>query len=167
MTDRTSGVEISPAGRRRVPGPCRCTSGAHAVLLVDPDPHLRDIFTALFAFHGYPVVAVASGEEALQCARSCRFCAVVLEMEIADGSGLAVARRLREDPATAEVALVVTTSRSGLLARRQAWQVGSHGYLEKPFFPRDLLAEVERVLSSWSAVGESGGGRQRLELLHP
>jgi DNA-binding response OmpR family regulator len=128
--------------------PCRCAPGSNTILLVEPDACLRDIYVTLFTFHGYSVEAVETGREALECARARHVCVMVIEMELPDTGGLKIAQELREGPGTASTALILTTARSGVLARRLAWQVGCRGYLEKPFVPRELISEVERILST-------------------
>lgn len=130
---------VGGATGERAPGPA-------TVLVADADACLRDIFATFLGHHGYRAVEAADGIEALELARGLRPDAMILDMDVPHLDGLAVTRLLQQDPATACTAVVLLSVRSAVLARLEARRAGGHGFLEKPFAPHELLAEVRRVL---------------------
>ncbi|HEX2189165.1 MAG TPA: response regulator [Longimicrobiaceae bacterium] len=122
--------------------------GGATVLVADADEHLRDIYATLLGHHGYRPVEAADGLAAVTLARELRPDALVLDLEIPGPGGVEVMRLLRDDPATAEIPTVLLSVRSEVGVRLQARRVGGLGFLEKPFAPGQLLAEVRRALAT-------------------
>ena len=86
-------------------------AGAERVLVVDDEPDI----VALVAYHlakaGYRVATASSGADALVAAQQERPALIVLDLMLPDLSGFAVLERLRADPATKDVAVLMLTAR--------------------------------------------------------
>lgn len=133
------------AARDAVP-PHRPGTGPATVLVVDADADLREIYATLLVHHGYRALEAENGTVAFGLARERRPDAVVLDLDIPGVDGLEVIRLLRDDPATAPIPVILLSVRSEVRVRVEAHRAGGRGFLEKPFAPRQLLVEVQRLL---------------------
>ena len=128
------------------------------VLIVDDEAAIRDLVEDTLALAGHDVIVAASGVEALAQIATCRPDCLVLDVMMPGMSGLEVLNRLRQDPATSGLPVIMLTARVDDVSTWQGWQAGADLYLEKPFDPADLTAWVQRVvpcrrtphLSAWS-----------------
>jgi two-component system phosphate regulon response regulator PhoB len=123
------------------------------VLLVEDHPTMRASLRAVLESEGHEVLEAADGREALEVVASADV--VVLDLQVPVVPGDEVLRRLRGDPATARLPVVVVTA-TGEEGRRAALALGADDYLTKPFGPDVLLRTIERVLPS---AGSSGASR--------
>ena len=69
---------------------------APSILLVDDDPDICESLTDLLEHHGYRVDSVSTGAQAIEKAKVDRFNAVILDLNLPDGDGIAVLRVLKE-----------------------------------------------------------------------
>jgi response regulator RpfG family c-di-GMP phosphodiesterase len=120
------------------------------ILLVDDEPALRELLRATFEGADVSVDEAASGLEAEARIRRRRPDVVVLDLRMPEMDGAELCRRLKADPRTSEIPIVLLTGADGEEAR-EAQRAGAAALVRKPFSPLDLLAVVERV------SGRSGG----------
>ena len=120
------------------------------ILLVDDEPALRELLRATFEGADVSVDEAASGREAEARIRRRRPDVVVLDLRMPEMDGAELCRRLKADPRTSEIPIVLLTGADGEEAR-DAQRAGAAALVRKPFSPLDLLAVVERV------SGRSGG----------
>jgi two-component system OmpR family response regulator len=113
------------------------------ILVVDDDPHIREVIGFALEQVGHEVVAVGSGEEALRrfAAQPCDL--IVLDVVLPGVDGLDVCRRLRESSA---VPVLFLSSRDEEVDRVIGLELGGDDYLTKPFSPRELVARVKAIL---------------------
>ncbi len=116
------------------------------VLVIDDDPGIVDLVRAALEDAGYGVLA-AVGQEALRVARERRPDLVLLDMNMPGLDGAALSRRLRDDPATAAIPIVVMSAQVGL--RAAAALLPGNDWLAKPFELAALYATVAR----WARAG--------------
>ena len=115
-----------------------------SILVCDDDAGIRTVVGEHLSRQGYTVLEAANGEEALQIAKSKPVEAVLLDMYMPGLSGWETLQRLRDDPATASIPVVVLsvlkpTLRGQLTSEAQGW-------VQKPFHEHLLFAELARVL---------------------
>jgi CheY-like chemotaxis protein len=79
------------------------------VLAIDDDPAALSLYRSALAPEGFRVVEAASGEEGLEWARSESIDLIVLDLLLPDIDGFEVAARLKADPATADIPILVIT----------------------------------------------------------
>jgi PAS domain S-box-containing protein len=125
-------------------------AAAHCrVLVVDDDPAVTDSMTVLLQIEGHEVRAAASGEAALELARSFRPQLVLLDIGLQDMDGYTVARQLRAQQAAGEkICLVAVTGYGHEAARARSEDAGFDRHLVKPVDPEilcELLAEIGRA----------------------
>ncbi len=116
------------------------------ILVVDDEPDI----TALVAYHlaraGYRVSTAANGADALAQARAEHPSLIVLDLMLPGMSGFEVAERLRADPDTAGVAVLMLTARREESDRVRGLTLGADDYLTKPFSPQELTLRVAAIL---------------------
>jgi len=116
------------------------------VLVVEDEPDI----SGLLAFHlereGYQVLRSRNGAEALQLVRARRPDLVLLDLMLPGIDGLEVCRRLRQDPATAALPIVMLTAKGEEVDRVLGLELGADDYIVKPFSPKEVVARVRAVL---------------------
>ena len=112
-----------------------------SILIVEDHPTMRDAMRLV----GHQVEEASDGEAGIAMVRDRAPDVVLLDLNIPVVSGAEVLERLKSDPATAGVLVVVVTA-TGEEGRRKAMSQGADGYITKPFSPLALLRSVERVL---------------------
>ena len=110
------------------------------VLIADDEPAIRSLLSVILSEH-YRVVEASNGEEALAVAQQERPDLALVDVIMPRLGGIAVARRLGNDLATASLPVVLL---SGLYDPPA--EVAVAGYLGKPFSPSVLLAKVEELI---------------------
>jgi two-component system response regulator RegX3 len=113
------------------------------ILVVDDDPHLREVVRFALEREGHGVVEAADGAAALARFEDEPADLVVLDVLMPELDGLEVCRRLR---ARGPVPIVFLSSRDDELDRVLGLELGADDYLTKPFSPRELVARVKAIL---------------------
>lgn len=121
------------------------------MLVVEDDADTRFAYRALLERAGWEVEEAGAGEEALRKARERPPQVMVVDISIPGIDGWETTRRLKEDAATRETAVLAVTGHGLDEDREQARRVGCDGYLVKPLRPGELTAEVERLAGRSSA----------------
>jgi len=124
------------------------TSDPVRVLVVDDSEAIRQLIAVNLELEGYDVRRAADGLEALEVAARWRPDVVTLDMVMPRLDGLATCARLRADPATAGVAVVMVTGRAQAADRDRGEAAGVDAYLTKPFEPAELVATVGRLAAT-------------------
>jgi PAS domain S-box-containing protein len=113
------------------------------VLVVDDEPHARDLLRHCLREAGYRVAGAASGEEALRLARRLKPDGITLDILLPDRDGLGILAQLKADPETSGIPVVVVS----VTGRRElALSLGASDWLVKPVQRPALLAALERAL---------------------
>lgn len=118
------------------------------VLLIEDNEANRHLATFLLEHAGCEVHHAGDGVRGLELAVALRPALVLLDIQMPEMDGYEVARRLRDNPETAAIPVIVVTSYAQVGDRQRAMSLGVADYLEKPFEPDDFLARVTRILSS-------------------
>ena len=132
------------------------------VLVVDDEDDLLELVRYNLAKDGYDVECVGSGEQALQSARTNPPDLVVLDLMLPAVDGLEVCRRLKTDPKTRDILIVMLTAKGEESDMVAGLERGADDYIAKPFSPRVLSARcclvrlVARILflaAMWGRFG--------------
>ena len=116
------------------------------ILLVEDDPNLVELVRYNLEREGFEVVTTDDGEEALVLADEQVPDLAILDWMLVNLSGIEVCRRLRRNPATANLPIVMLTARAEETDRIRGLETGADDYVTKPFSPRELVARVKAVL---------------------
>ncbi len=118
-------------------------TGMARILVVDDDPHLREVLRYALVRDGHDVEEARDGAEALRLAAASRPDLLVLDIVMPGMDGLEACRELRK---TSTVPVVFLSSRDEELDRVLGLEMGGDDYLTKPFSTRELCARVKAVL---------------------
>lgn len=126
------------------------------VLVVDDNKVIRQLIRVNLELEGFEVVTAADGAECLDVVNQARPDVVTLDVVMPRLDGLRTAARLRSDPRTRNLPIVIVSActqyevESGL-------EVGVDAFLAKPFEPAELLGIVRQLMELGRDGGESGG----------
>jgi two-component system alkaline phosphatase synthesis response regulator PhoP len=116
------------------------------ILVVDDERDILELVKYNLEKEGYRVTTVASGEDALSQARTRTPDLVVLDLMLPGVDGLEVCRRLKADPKTIAIPIVMLTAKGTEADVVTGLELGASDYVTKPFSPRVLTARVRAVL---------------------
>lgn len=115
------------------------------VLIVDDLPQNLRLLDAVLSPRGYRLLPAASGDEALRILRDKKLDLVLLDIVMPDMDGYEVCRRIRADPSTAYLPVVMITA-SGNQEKLQAIEAGADDFVTKPFEKAELLARIHSLV---------------------
>jgi CheY-like chemotaxis protein len=117
------------------------------ILIIDDDAMMCQFVTATLAAAGYTVEAATIATEGLARAQAAPPDGILLDLQMPDVDGFEVCRRLRADPRTAGVPVVMLTASEDRDLFRQAKQHGAIACVPKPFRRTSLVATIDSVLA--------------------
>jgi diguanylate cyclase (GGDEF)-like protein len=121
-------------------------STSASVLVVDDDPDIQMLLKALLVAAGYRVAVAGDGLEGLQLALEFRPDLILLDVMMPIIDGFAFAERIRRDPRTSSISIIMVTAK-GLISDKLLGLVsGADDYVIKPFDSVELLARVTGTL---------------------
>lgn len=116
------------------------------ILVVDDEARIREVVQYALAREGHQVESVPDGEKALARLGRSGIDLVILDVLMPELDGLSVCRRMRADPALANVPVIFLSSRGEEADKVNGLELGGDDYLAKPFSPRELASRVKAVL---------------------
>lgn len=122
------------------------------ILVVDDDEVNRKLVVATLSRAGYEMVTANDGPEALQCVEQTRFDLVILDVMMPGMDGFEVCSRLRHNPQTAHIPIMMLTALDTVADKIRGLEAGADEYLPKPFSPDILQAHVKAMLRRAAAV---------------
>ncbi|MEN0020590.1 MAG: response regulator [Planctomycetota bacterium] len=128
-----------------------------SVLIVEDEPEFAELLSLHLERAGYAARSVHNGRDALAIATREPPDLILLDVMLPELSGTEVASRLRSNPATAEIPIIMVTAKSEEVDEIVGLTVGADDYVSKPVSMKVLLARVEAVLRRGSAARDSGG----------
>jgi adenylate cyclase len=124
------------------------------ILVADDRLDNVELVRDLLAMEGYQVVSAYDGQEALDKIGQCLPDLVLLDLDMPLLDGYEVCERLKANPATADIPVLMLTAWAEPEQRVKGLQLGAEDYLVKPFDYRELLARVETRLRAKQAADE-------------
>lgn len=124
------------------------------ILIVDDVATNRIVMKVRLSEAHYNVLQAGDGRTALAVARAERPDLILLDMMLPDMDGIELCRRLRTDPDTAAIPLIVVTAERGIEAKRHALEAGADEFLSKPLDETILLARVRNLLRARETAEE-------------
>ncbi len=140
-------VKSVMATRRRIPEPAPTVTPKPGprVLVVEDERDVADLIRYNLAKEGYDVQLVGNGDDALKLARESRPEVILLDIMVPQLNGWEVCRRLKQDPETRAISVIMVTGRVEEGDKVLGFEMGADDYVTKPFSPRELVARVRAV----------------------
>lgn len=142
MTQPAATARADHSGRER---------SRQTVLVVEDEQEILELIRFNLARERFQVVTARSGEEALETLRGRDVDLVLLDLMLPGIDGFEVCRRLRTDPRTARLPILMLTARTEEIDIVTGLELGAEDYVTKPFSPRVLVARVRTILRRRSA----------------
>jgi DNA-binding response OmpR family regulator len=124
------------------------------ILLVEDNNELLDILAVTFRDAGYATAAVCDGLAAIKKARSWLPDIVLLDLMLPELDGFGVCERLRHDPTTAGIPVLMHSGLSGQLSRFAGIDSGGTDFITKPASPSALVLKVGKMLDQRASRAE-------------
>jgi DNA-binding response OmpR family regulator len=118
------------------------------VLIVDDDPEIRTFYALLLQREGWEVDEAENGYDALSKARAQPPALVLLDVMMPELDGYEVCRRLRADPQTSDLTILMISAKATVTDRRNGIMAGANDFLCKTIGPRRLVAQIRTFLTS-------------------
>jgi CheY-like chemotaxis protein len=117
------------------------------VLVADDDRDTRELYRACFDTSGYQTAEAGTGSQAIVSAVEIVPDVLLTDYVLPDVDGVTIARRLKADPRTAGVRIVIVTGYANAEMERRALAAGVERVLLKPCLPQAVMREVSRVIA--------------------
>jgi two-component system alkaline phosphatase synthesis response regulator PhoP/two-component system response regulator VicR len=127
------------------------------ILAVDDEKHIVRLIQVNLERQGYEVSTAYDGLEALRAVEENRPDLIVLDVMMPQLDGFETLKRLKANPSTSEIPVIMLTAKSQDADVFRGWQSGVDCYLTKPFNPMELLAFVKRIFDSLEEMDEEEG----------
>jgi CheY-like chemotaxis protein len=125
---------------------------AGRVLVVDDDDVIRQLITVNLELEGFEVVPAVDGQDALDKAKDADVQVVTLDVMMPRVDGWEAAARLRADPATAHIKIVLLSARAQEADLQRGEKIGVDAYLTKPFDPDEMIDTVRSLMPGADAA---------------
>jgi two-component system OmpR family response regulator len=125
---------------------------AHRILVVDDDPHIRDVIRFALEKAGMTTETARDGGEALTLFQRHPPDMIILDVGMPDTDGLAVCREIRK---SSNVPILFLSARDDEVDRIVGLELGGDDYVTKPFSPREMVARVNVILRRATAAATS------------
>jgi DNA-binding response OmpR family regulator len=124
----------------------KAAPGARRVLIVEDEPHIRELVALHLGLEGLQVVQASAGDEAIRLVETQAYDLVVLDLMLPKVDGMAVCRAIRRNLANADVPILMLTARREESDKVLGLESGADDYLTKPFGVRELVARARALL---------------------
>ena len=115
------------------------------VLVVDDDDVIRQLISVNLELEGFDVTTAVDGQDCLDKVKDVQPAVITLDIMMPRLDGWEAASRLRADPETADIKVVLLSARAQEADLQRGDRIGVDAYLTKPFDPDELIATVRRL----------------------
>ena len=116
------------------------------ILVVDDEEDIVELVSYNFAREGYETIKAFSGETALKLAGSELPDVIILDLMLSGINGLEVAKKLKNNPKTSDIPIVMLTAKGEEADIVAGLELGADDYITKPFSPRVMVARVRALM---------------------
>lgn len=118
------------------------------ILLVDDDPYMMDILTAILTSEGYEIEPAGDGEEALQKIADVKPDVIVTDVMLPKLDGWKLCKKVKENPETKMIPILIMTAKGEQMSELMSYESGADAYISKPFQNKDLVNSIKQLLGS-------------------
>jgi DNA-binding response OmpR family regulator len=129
-------------------------AAAKKILIVEDEKEILDLVKHYLEKEGYRTCTAATGPDGLKQVKSERPDLVVLDLMLAGMDGLEVCKRIRADPQTAMIPIIMLTAKAEESDQIVGLELGADDYVTKPFSPKALVARMKALFRRLERVGE-------------
>lgn len=117
------------------------------ILIADDENSLRFLLRKTLESDEVKILEAVDGKEALSIALKQKPDLIILDVVMPDLYGSEVCQRLRKQPKTASIPVIILTANSVIYGEEQAKESGADHFMTKPFSPLELKSLVKKILA--------------------
>ena len=130
------------------------------ILIVEDEKDIRDLLQLYLKKEGYHIQSARDGRAGLESALKEKFDLVILDLMLPQVDGLEICRRLRSQPATAALPIIMLTAKTEEADRIVGLEMGADDYITKPFSLREVLARIKALFRRIEMPQPKNGKKQ-------
>ena len=119
---------------------------AKKILIIEDEKDIRELLEHYLKKEGYEVQSSKDGRNGREKASKEKFDLVLLDLMLPQVDGLEICRRLRSQPSTAALPIIMLTAKTEEMDRIIGLELGADDYITKPFSPREVQARIKALL---------------------
>jgi two-component system response regulator MprA len=135
------------------------------VLVVDDEENIIELIRLGLRYEGFEVEVASNGEQALMLAQRVSPDLIILDVMMPGIDGLEVCRRLRHNPTTNDIPVLMLTAKDEVSDRILGLQTGADDYLTKPFDFYELLERIKAILRRQNRAKSAQSGSEAGQIL--
>lgn len=116
------------------------------ILVIEDEPDIRKNLEYNLAREGFKVSAVGSLSDANEALKNNVFSLILLDLMLPDGSGLDLCKKIKGNPETESIPIIILTAKDDEVDRVVGFELGADDYVTKPFSVRELILRVKAIL---------------------
>lgn len=117
------------------------------LLVIEDDPYVQRMYQRMFTFKKHETILASNGTEGLKAAKTDKPAVILLDIILPDINGLEVLKKLKADPQTAKIPVLMLTNISEESVGEEAKKLGAGLYMVKAdYSPEEMVAQVEKYL---------------------
>ncbi|MEZ4594309.1 MAG: response regulator [Chloroflexota bacterium] len=125
-----------------------------SVLIVDDEPLTQDLLRLMLEPAGFRVTSAEHGLDALEKVHESKPDIILLDVMMPHMDGITVCKRIRSNPETAEIPVIMLSGKTHLNAVEEGLAAGANRYLGKPTSRTDLIQNLQEVLAEAAAISQ-------------
>ncbi len=118
------------------------------ILFIEDDPDQLMIYESKFSLEGFLMVTAAEGEQGIKLARQEKPVVVLLDLLLRNENGLDILKKLKQDPETKDIPVIVFTNFDTQDSKEQAKKLGALEYIVKTqLTPGEMVEKVKKLIN--------------------
>jgi len=122
------------------------------VLVVDDEDMTRQMIVMFLTMDGHQSVEAENGVEALEQVAKHHPDAIILDVMMPEMDGITMCKKLRANPATASIPVLMLSGRSQINAEQEGLEAGANAYMKKPMDPNEMLVILKKIMMQSSTI---------------
>jgi putative two-component system response regulator len=147
-------MELAPISNRPSLPPRFAKLAGHYIMVVEDDAAIAQLAEQLLVSEGHWVKCCNNGLDALEAVKERAPDLILLDLDLPGANGFQVCEKIKNDPRTRFIPIVIVTGEMGSKVKVRTWKLGADEFLPKPFVAEELLARVRSLLRVKALVDE-------------
>jgi CheY-like chemotaxis protein len=140
------------------------TGSIAQIMVVDDDLDTVTILTRYLQREGFATIEALSGPQCLKLLAEHHVDVILLDLMMPEMDGFEVVRALKNNPATAEIPIIMVTARDDIESRAEGMRVGVSDFLAKPVFRKQLANRIKSQLDTVATARAIDDALSRIEV---
>jgi DNA-binding response OmpR family regulator len=134
------------------------------IMVVDDDPDTVTVLARYLQREGFATIEALSGAQCLKLVGENHVDVILLDLMMPEMDGFQVVRALKNNPATAEIPIIMITARDDIESRSEGMRVGVSDFLAKPVFRKQLANRIKAQLDTIATARSIEDALSRIEV---